>query len=113
MAGSGPSFAIWMFFLNAVTMLPVQLAIRGREILQTFPTDWRLALGATTISELAYFIAIWAMTEAPIALVAALRETGVLFATAFAVVLLKEPLTRWRVGAALIIVAGMVMLRLA
>jgi drug/metabolite transporter (DMT)-like permease len=111
--GSSPSFAIWMFLVNAVTMLPVQLAMRGREILQTLPTGWRLALGATVISELAYFIAIWAMTKAPIALVAALRETGVLFATLFAVVLLKEPLTRWRVGAALIIVAGMVMLRLA
>lgn len=111
--GSGPSFAIWMFFVNAVTMLPVQLAMRGREIAASFRSGWKLALGATLISELAYFIAIWAMTVAPIALVAALRETSVLFAALFSVLLLGEPLTRWRSLAALAIVAGMMMLRFA
>lgn len=111
--GSGPSFAVWMFFVNAVTMLPVQMAMRGREVAATFKAGWRTALGATLISELAYLIAIWAMTKAPIALVAALRETSVLFASLLSVVVLKEPLSRWRIGAALIIVAGVMLLRLA
>jgi drug/metabolite transporter (DMT)-like permease len=62
---------------------------------------------------LAYFIVIWAMTRAPIALVAALRETSVLFAGLISLVILKEPLTPWRVAAALIIVAGIVFMRLA
>lgn len=109
--GSGPGFAIWMFFINSVTMLPVMMAMRGREIVATFPTRWRLALGATGMSELAYFIAIWAMTLAPIALVAALRETSVLFAAIIAVVVLGEPLTRWRFMAAAAIVAGAMLLR--
>jgi drug/metabolite transporter (DMT)-like permease len=60
----------------------------------------------------AYWIAIWAMTVAPIALVAALRETSVLFATLIAVVLLKEPLVPARGLAALLIVTGIVTIKL-
>ena len=56
----------------------------------------------------AYWIAIWAMTVAPIALVAALRETSVLWATLIAVVFLKEPFIAARAVAAALIVAGVV-----
>jgi drug/metabolite transporter (DMT)-like permease len=52
------------------------------------------------------------MTIAPIAIVAALRETSVLFGALIAVVILKEPLRAIRVAAALLIVAGLVMIRL-
>jgi drug/metabolite transporter (DMT)-like permease len=61
----------------------------------------------------AYWIAIWAMTVAPIALVAALRESSVLFAAAISVLILKEPLTRWRTASALAIVAGIIVLRVS
>jgi drug/metabolite transporter (DMT)-like permease len=60
-----------------------------------------------------YWIAIWAMTVAPIAVVAALRETSVLFGALIAVVILKEPLRAARVVAALMIVAGLAAMRLA
>ena len=43
---------------------------------------------------LSYGIALWAMTLAPIAIVASLRETSVLFGAAIAVVMLKEPCAR-------------------
>jgi uncharacterized membrane protein len=46
------------------------------------------------------------------ALVAALRETSVLFAAAIAVIVLKEPLQRPRIIAAVMIVAGLVLIRL-
>ncbi len=65
------------------------------------------------MSMTAYFIAIWAMTQAPIALVAALRETSVLFGAVLATVFLKEPLTGWRVLASSLVLAGMALLRLA
>ena len=110
--GSGPSFAIWMFFINGATMIPIALYLRGSEVVSSLKTGWRLALGITVMAETAYFIAIWAMTKAPIALVAALRETSVFFAAVLAVVFLKEPLTRWRVMAAMIIVAGAGLMRL-
>jgi drug/metabolite transporter (DMT)-like permease len=51
------------------------------------------------------------MTVAPIAIVAALRETSVLFGAAIAVVVLKEPLRAVRVIAACLIVLGLVLIR--
>jgi drug/metabolite transporter (DMT)-like permease len=62
---------------------------------------------------MSYSIAIWAMTQAPIALVAALRETSVLFGAIIAVAVLKEPLRAARVAAALLIVCGLLLLRAA
>jgi drug/metabolite transporter (DMT)-like permease len=52
------------------------------------------------------------MTVAPIAIVAALRETSVLFGALIAVVVLKEPLRAVRIGAACLIVGGLVLIRL-
>jgi len=52
------------------------------------------------------------MTKAPIASVAALRETSILFAMLISVFALREKMTGWRVAAALCIVAGVVALRL-
>ena len=51
------------------------------------------------------------MTLAPIAIVATLRETSVLFGAAIAVVMLKEPLRAARIVAALLIVCGLVLIR--
>jgi drug/metabolite transporter (DMT)-like permease len=65
-----------------------------------------------TMSLASYWIAIWAMTVAPIALVAALRETSVLFAAAIAVVILKEPFGIMRGVAAALILTGLLLMRL-
>jgi drug/metabolite transporter (DMT)-like permease len=59
----------------------------------------------------AYWLVIWAFTVAPAAGVAALRETSVLFAALIGAFLLKEPLGRWRVAAAGVVTAGVLLLR--
>lgn len=59
-----------------------------------------------------YGLALWAMTQAPLAVVAALRETSILFGAFIAFVLLKEKVVGLRI-AALGIAAGAVLLRLA
>lgn len=60
-----------------------------------------------------YSIVLWAMTQAPIATVAAVRETSVLFAFIFAVVFLKEPLyPLWIVGM-LGVCCGVLLIRFA
>jgi uncharacterized membrane protein len=51
------------------------------------------------------------MTVAPIALVAALREASVLFATLISTLLLREPWLAARIAAALLVVAGALLLR--
>ena len=74
---------------------------------------WPLALLGTLASLGSYGIALWAMTQAPVATVAALREVSVLFAALLGVVLLKESFGLQRGAGTLLIVGGIAALRLA
>ena len=73
---------------------------------------WPIALGGAVASLGSYGIALWAMTQAPVATVAALRETSVLFAVLLGAWFLKEAFTPRRVVGTLVIVAGVMALRL-
>ena len=74
---------------------------------------WPVALVGSSASLGAYGIALWAMTKAPVASVAALRETSVLFATLIGVLMLKERFRVQRVVGAGAVVIGVMALRLA
>ena len=73
--------------------------------------QWHKGAIAGALSLGSYWVALWAMTRAPIGVIASLRETSILFAMALGVVWLKEPLTPWRMAAAVLIVAGAAVLR--
>jgi drug/metabolite transporter (DMT)-like permease len=109
---NAPAYAAWLFVLDGAMMLAYGVLRRGRILFASVPSQWRSGLAGGALSLIAYGIVIWAMTVAPIALVAALRETGVLFGAVISVVYLKEPLRAVRVLAALMIVAGLVLIRL-
>ena len=83
----------------------------GPSLGRHLAANWPIALGGAVLSTAAYAIAIWAMTVAPIALVAALRETSVLFATLLATLLLREPWLAVRIAATLMVLAGALLLR--
>ena len=74
---------------------------------------WPLALMGTLASLGSYGIALWAMTQAPVATVAALREVSVLFAALLGAQLLKESFGLQRGAGTLLIVAGIAALKLA
>jgi drug/metabolite transporter (DMT)-like permease len=84
----------------------------GRNLIPAMQRFWLRGLAGGALQTLSYGIALWAMTLAPIAIVASLRETSVLFGAVIAVVILKEPLRAVRIAAALLIVAGLVLIRL-
>jgi drug/metabolite transporter (DMT)-like permease len=111
LSGSVSGFTLAMFVLDGLGMLTFALLARGRSALAKLVPAWRSGLAAGTMSLLSYWIAIWAFTRAPVALVAALRETSVLFAMLIAVLILKEPAGRWRWAAAMLIAGGVVLLR--
>jgi drug/metabolite transporter (DMT)-like permease len=112
LAGSANAYSAALFAGIGPVMVSYALARRGREVIPTMARHWVLGLVGGTLQLGSYGIAIWAMTLAPIAIVAALRETSVLFGAAIAVVFLKEPLRPSRIGAALLIVAGLTLIRL-
>jgi drug/metabolite transporter (DMT)-like permease len=111
-AGSPVQYAAWLFLLSGAVMGAYGALTLGRRLAGEFALHWKLALAGAALSTAAYAIAIWAMTVAPIALVAALRETSVLFAALLAVALLREPLLVARVAAACLVVTGAVLIRL-
>jgi drug/metabolite transporter (DMT)-like permease len=111
LAGNPSAFAMWMFTIDGLVMLGAGLAARGgRAVLALLPA-WRGGAAAGAMSLGSYWIAIWAFTRAPLAMVAALRETSVLFALLIAFFLLKERVERRRWLAAGLIVTGIVLMR--
>lgn len=111
-AADATSYAVWLFLLEGIWSLGFAFALRGAGVGRVMISEWKIALVGGFLSAVAYWIAMWAMTKAPIAAVAALRETSILFAMAISVTMLGERLTRWRVIAGLLIVGGVIALRL-
>jgi drug/metabolite transporter (DMT)-like permease len=111
-AADATSYAVWLFLLEGLWSLAFAFMLRGPSVGRVMLAEWKTGLIGGFLSAVAYWIAMWAMTKAPIAAVAALRETSILFAMAISVTMLGESLTRWRAAAALLIVGGVIALRL-
>jgi drug/metabolite transporter (DMT)-like permease len=111
-AGSANAYSVALFVGIGPAMAIYALARRGREVLAVTTRHVGTGLAGGALQLGSYGIAIWAMTVAPIAIVAALRETSVLFGAVIAVVVLREPLRANRIVAALTIVGGLVLIRL-
>jgi drug/metabolite transporter (DMT)-like permease len=110
-AASASAFILTMVVLDGAIMLAYGLAARGRAGIVAMLPAWRPGVAAGAMSLGSYWIAIWAFTKAPLAMVAALRETSVLFAMLIAAFWLKEGLSPRRWAAAGLIVAGVVLMR--
>lgn len=110
-AGDAVAYVGWLFALDAVFFTPCCLALRGRSVLQANRKAWIMGSIAAVFSYCAYAIAVWAMTVAPIALVAALRETSILFAVLIGAVAFGEKMNLQKGIAAALIVAGVIVTR--
>jgi drug/metabolite transporter (DMT)-like permease len=111
-AGNPHPYTLMMFAGNGAAMLLYAFVRRGPDLWARMRPSWRAGAAGGALQLLSYGIAIWAMTLAPIALVAALRETSVLFGAAIAVVFLKEPVRPARLLAAFLVLCGLLLLRL-
>ncbi len=115
--GSVWNYLLWLVVLDAFAYPALvwrrRSAEQRRVMLAYARGRWPVAALGGTASMGSYSIALWAMTKAPIASVAALRETSVLFAVALSTWLLKERFGVQRALGAGVIVAGVVALRLS
>jgi drug/metabolite transporter (DMT)-like permease len=113
LASTASSYAAWLFLCDGLCSMVIGLYYRGKKLLHVIPREWKTGLMAGALSAGSYWIAMWAMTRAPIASVAALRETSIVFAMIISVFVIGERMTAWRITAAACIVAGAIALRLA
>ena len=104
-------YGMWLFLGNALLLTAYALYRDGTAVVVAVRGFWGRGLIGGALQVLSYGTVLWAMTRAPIAIVATLRETSVLFGALIAVILLKEPLRALRIVAALLIVAGLALIR--
>lgn len=107
------AYTLWIFLLGGALIAGWAGLTRGRRLLRYARGNAHLGAigGFGTLA--AYALALQAMTLAPVSMVAALRESSILFATLIAWWVLKEPVGRARWVSVGVILVGVVVLRLA
>lgn len=110
-AGTSSGFILWMVLGDGVGMIIYAIWRHGSSAFPALRPAWKSGIAAGAMSLGSYWIAVWAFTQAPIALVAALRESSILFAVLIATFILREPVSGWRWASTCIITAGMVLMK--
>ncbi|WP_300519690.1 EamA family transporter [Aliiroseovarius sp.] len=112
LSGDAVGFVAWLLIMSALFYTPVVLVQKGTKVLRAPAKSWAFGAVASAASYLAYAVVVWAMTQAPIALVTALRETSILFAVLIGRLFFGEPLQNGKLLAVGLIVTGVVLTRL-
>nr|WP_255698921.1 DMT family transporter [Yoonia sp. I 8.24] len=112
-AGTSLGFYCWLAIGNGLLMI-AYLAMRSPQTLTALPRRGLpiLFVGGSA-SFVAYALVTWAFTQAPIALVTALRETSIVFALLIGVFFLKERLSLLKVVSTMTTLLGAILLRYA
>lgn len=112
-SGAPAAYTLWVFLLTGVPLALWAVTARRSAFVPYLGHHWRLGIAGGIGTTASYGLALWAMTVAPIAVVAALRETSIVFAALIAGLVLREPIGPRRVVSACIIAGGAAILRLA
>ncbi len=111
-AGDAVMYIAWVFVVEGALFILGMLALRGPSVIPRAGRDWGVGMLAAAASYAAYAISVWAMTRAPIAVVAAVRETSILFAVLIGWAVFGERISRGKAVAAGLIVCGVIVTRL-
>lgn len=111
-AVSAATYIVWMFVFDGLAIALVYAGVR-RGLVTSVLRELPVGVLTACLSLGAYWLIIWAMTKAPIGAVAALRESSILFALAISVLFLKERASVWRIASAIMILAGVALMRAA
>jgi drug/metabolite transporter (DMT)-like permease len=111
-SGSVLGYTGWLFMLQGAALPIVAFARRGRVLVRQARPYLLAGLAGGVLSLAAYGLVLWAQTKAPLAPVAALRETSSLMGAIIGAVVFKESFGRRRVLAAVVVTAGVVLTNL-
>jgi drug/metabolite transporter (DMT)-like permease len=112
-SGSPAAYTLWVFLLTGLPLTLWVATARRSTFVPYLIRYWRLGIVGGIGTTASYGLALWAMTIAPVAVVAALRETSILFGIVIAGLVLHEHIGPRRVISACIIAGGAAILRLA
>ncbi len=111
-SGDPLAYVTWLVTLEGLPFLAWVIHTRGAPSLRYWRLRWRRGIAGGAASLAAYAIVLWAMTRAPVAVVAALREVSVVFAALIGTLALKEGFGWKRIAGAAGVVVGIAALRL-
>ena len=111
-AGDTAAFVGWMFVLDGLIFGAAMSGLRGRQAWPAPGRVWMVGSLGAAASYASYAIVVWAMTQAPIALVAAIRETSIVFGVLIGWLWFRERMTPTKAVSALMIATGVVITRL-
>jgi drug/metabolite transporter (DMT)-like permease len=104
-------YAVVLFALQS-TLWVVAVVVRRGWRWNDEPKTITVGIAAGLMSLVAYTIVLYAQTKAPLGIVSALRETGVVWAAAIGVVIFKEGKARAIMVPALAVALGIALLSL-
>jgi drug/metabolite transporter (DMT)-like permease len=111
-AGRPETYVVWLFTLDALPFSLLIMWLKRNQLVPYARQFWLRGLVGGMLSAAAYGVVLWAMTRAPVAAVAALRETSVIFAALIGAWLLREGHVARRVAGAVTVAAGVVALKI-
>jgi drug/metabolite transporter (DMT)-like permease len=106
------AYAGCLFILIAIPVITLAMKKLGKNARSVLAGHWKRGVPIGVLSALAYWLIVWAMTVAPMALVAAARETSILFAALVSWGVLGEKLRPLRWAGIAITVVGLVLAKL-
>jgi drug/metabolite transporter (DMT)-like permease len=112
-SGTPIAYTLFLYASSGVLVLLFGMSCYRERLVCAFNVNRYAGLLWGSLSLLNYCGELWAMTRAPVALVAAMRESSILFAVVIAVLWLKEPLKPTRVAGAGVVALGLMLMRLA
>jgi drug/metabolite transporter (DMT)-like permease len=111
-SGRADSYTVWLFTLDALPFSLLIMWLKRKELVPYARRFWLRGIVGGALSAGAYAVVLWAMARAPVAAVAALRETSVIFAALIGVWLLKEGHIARRVAGAITVACGVIALKI-
>ncbi|MBF4587750.1 MULTISPECIES: EamA family transporter [unclassified Curtobacterium] len=93
-----------------IVLFGAALGPRRREVLPVLRAHWGRVLAFGVLSPLSYILVLVAITIAPVALVAPMREVSVVLVSVFGVVVLREGRAGTRIAASVVVLAGIALL---
>ncbi|MBY6059150.1 DMT family transporter [Leisingera daeponensis] len=107
------SYILWLNVFNGIPIILIAAVLRRRQLVPQVKRVWKMGALSAIVSLAAYWIVLWASTQAPLALVAAVREASMVFAVFFGVVFLKEKLNLRKVLSVFVTLTGTALLRVS
>ena len=110
LGGDPIAYAATLAVLNAIVMAAIY-RMRGSDVAAMIGRHGRLAVGGSLIATASYVLFIWSLMQAPVAMVAAVRETSMLFAVGIAALMLQERIGPLRWAAIALMLTGILLIR--